>query len=378
MSSLSRRQWLQSGALATLALPFGAWTPNRPRPLAPFEPEAAEPIRLNANENPYGPSEKAKLAIVEALSRGNRYQHALRDRLKQAIAEREGLGSENVLLGAGSLEILYHLGTHLGRQKAQILSADLTYRALPRYVEHLGGTWQKVVLDGDQRFDLEGMERALRDPVDLVYLVNPNNPTGTTLPTDQLRDFCKKQSPRQHLLIDEAYIEYLPNGTQQSMARLVRDHPQLMVSRTFSKFYGLAGMRIGYLLAHASTIEVLRRYSTYELSVSASSLAAALASLEDTNFQDLTRTQTAAANAQFCAQLRKWGIPHTPSQTSFVLFAVDPFIQGGADLGDAFEAAGIVCRPFPRDQSQWCRMTMGREEEMAAVVEVLRGLRGGR
>ncbi len=372
---MSRRRWLQSGALASLALPFSSWTSSSPQVGQAWDYGDPNMIRLHANENPYGPSEKAKLAIVEALSLGNRYQHDLRDRLKKAIADREGLKPENVLIGAGSMEILRHVGTHFGMKKGRVLSADMTYRTLPRYVEHLGGVWQKVPLDSEHRYDLEGMEKALSEAVDLIYVVNPNNPTGTTLATDQLKAFCKQNASQHHMMIDEAYIEYLPGGTQHTMAGLVRDYPQLMVSRTFSKFYGLAGMRVGYLLGHQDLIATMREHSTYELSVSASSMAAALATLEDTAFHELTKAKNDEGNAKFSARLREWGIPYAPSHTSFVLFQIDEFIKGGADLGQSFEDAGIVCRPFPRNAPQWCRMTIGREAEMKQVVKVLEGLR---
>lgn len=375
MLATSRRNWLKSSALASLAIPFTgmAAMPRKINP-NPFFKET-QLIRLNANENPYGPSEKAKLAIVESLSLGNRYQIDLRGQVKAAIAQKEGLSPENVLLGAGSTEILGIVGVWAGSQKKTILSADRTFTMMMNYAERLGGKWQKIPLDSAHRFDLTAIKKALQKDTGLVYICNPNNPTSTMVKTTDLEDFCQSVSKSHPVFIDEAYIEYTPGDTKNSMVHLVKDNPNIFVARTFSKLYGLAGLRIGYALGHADRIRELKNYhSGHELSVSSSGLCAALVSLEDTDFLDFSRQKNEQTKQLFYKKLKAWDVPYADSVTSFVYFPVDKFISKGQDFGQAFLEDGINCRPFPKKAPKWCRMTMGTNQEMEKAMGVLEKL----
>lgn len=364
----SRRQWIRNGILAASALPF--------TPIASFAQKNivvfahTEVIELNANENPYGPSEKARLAIIDSLHRGNRYPMEWRAELKAAIAVKEGVEPENVLLGAGSSEILGIIALRYGRAGGNIVAADRTFPILMQNAEQLGTTWKKVPLDTAHRHDMRAMEKAVDSDTRLLYFCNPNNPTGTVVKKEELVDFCKKMTSRVPVLVDEAYIEYTIGGTQNSVATHVANNPNLMVARTFSKLYGLAGMRIGYLLAHADTIADLKKYhSSFEMSVSSAGMQAALASLNDNLFIKNSREKTNAAKTYFCQQLDKWDVAYADSTTSFVYFPVAKFYQKG-HLGNALQAAKIDCRPQPK----WCRMTIGTMAEMQQVVRVMEQL----
>lgn len=372
---LSRRNWLRNTALAAGTLPFvkvsafaknGICTSNFPH---------TQVIELNANENPYGPSERARLAIMESLSRGNRYPIEWRAELKAAIAKKEGLQPENVMLGAGSSEILGIAATRFGRAGGNIVAVDQVFSSLMKNAAHLGTTWKKTALDQDFRHDFKAFEKAIDRKTELVYFCNPNNPTSTMVKHDDLVNFCNKVSPTTPIFVDEAYIEYTPEGTKNSVAELVKENQNIIIARTFSKLYGLAGMRIGYALAHTATIKELQKYhSGYELSVSSAGMKAALASLNDTAFVDYSRQKNDETRQYFCSQLDKWDVGYAESVTSFVFFPVERFQQKNNHLGKAFLQEGIACRPFPLDAPKWCRMTLGTMEEMEKVVHVMKAL----
>lgn len=375
MHHLSRRNWLKSSALASLAIPFtGMAAVPKNRSPNPFFHDT-QLIRLNANENPYGPSEKAKLAIIESLSLGNRYQIDLREQLKAAIAKKEGLSPENVMLGAGSSEILGIVGVWAGAEKKTILSADRTFPIMMNLAENMGVNWQKTPLDKAHRFDLAAIKKAIRKDTGLVYICNPNNPTSTMLKKEELSNFCQSVSKSHPVFVDEAYIEYTPSGTQNSMAYLIKDNPNIFVARTFSKLYGLAGMRIGYALGHVDRISELKKYhSGYEISISSSGLSAALASLGDDDFLDFSLKKNEETKQLFYKKLKTWDVPYADSVTSFVYFPVDKFISKGQDFGQAFFDHQINCRPFPKEAPKWCRMTMGTTAEMEKALTVLEQL----
>jgi histidinol-phosphate aminotransferase len=330
-------------------------------------------VRLDRNENPYGPSEKARQAIRGAIAEGNRYVEDAR-RLEEEIARREGLTPEHVVLAPGSHAVLCMAGLAYGLGGGEILGADLTYEGLFSYAEAIGARVTRVPLTSALAHDLPAFERRLTGSTRLVFVCNPNNPTGTLLKAAELRDFCLGVERKAAVLVDEAYIEYVDPEERATMVPLVREGRNVLVSRTFSKLYGLAGLRVGYALARPDVAERLRRLRMggSAMAVNALGLRAALASLDDVDFAATTRRRTATERAAASSFLASRGIVCPPAHASF-LHLVPPPPLDAEGLGRAMEARGV--RLAARKGAAACRLTIGTPEEMtrfrAALDDVL-------
>ena len=250
----TRRQWLKSALAAGAGLPLSLTLADQlmATPVSRAERwHGIEPlvngklVRLGSNENPYGPSEKARKAIVESMSEGNRYAHSVAQELRNTIAQREGVAPEFVLMGCGSSELLCLAGMTAGLEGGAVLSAFPTFRLLMDYATKFNARWDRVDLDANMVHDLEAMASAVKSDTRIVFVVNPNNPTGTVVDHDKLKSFCQDVSKKATVFADEAYIEFLDQPEKKSMVELVKQGHNVIVSRTFSKVYGLAGLRIG-------------------------------------------------------------------------------------------------------------------------------------
>ncbi|MEM8526246.1 MAG: aminotransferase class I/II-fold pyridoxal phosphate-dependent enzyme [Bacteroidota bacterium] len=209
---ISRRKWLKSTTFASFSLPFAASIATDDPKLYRIDSQEANVIKLSSNENPYGPSEQAKAAIVESLSIGNRYPNALKEELKRELARKENLTPEHILLAAGSTEILHILGNWLTYKNGNYLTTKNTFPILMMCTEVKGVNWTKIDLDSHFKVDLNRLENAINDLTDAVYICNPNNPTSTIVESADLENFCKNCKSHQVLLIDEAYTNTLKGG----------------------------------------------------------------------------------------------------------------------------------------------------------------------
>ena len=369
---MNRRQWMKTGALAAAALSIerpvrGASLFGGPQASS----QTAKPLaRLWANENPYGPSEKARRAMLAAVSEGNRYPTSLADyaELEGLIAQREGLTPEHVVLGSGSGEVLCMAGVAYGLEGAQILAADPTFPALMRYAEAVGGRVARVPLNERFEHDLDQMQHQLTPAVRLVYICNPNNPTGTIVAASRLRDFCAEVSRRAPVLVDEAYREYADAKEFSSMIELVRKGLNVIIVRTFSKIYGLAGMRVGYALAQPDAISRLRQFRMGI--INGVGLRGAIASYQDEEFVQLSRRKNLEARAYLYKELETMGRRFVPTQGNFVWMHAGRENRG---LPEALAARGVFINgnraPLNDD---WARITLGTMAEMKLFVSALR------
>ncbi|MEL6305259.1 MAG: histidinol-phosphate transaminase, partial [Bacteroidota bacterium] len=277
---ISRRDWLKKGALATgaaVATPYLGFSEQSKMPLtlnsrgeALYSPFFKEyllkdkiefPVwdaKLNANENPYGPSPKALEAFKNAAAGGNRYAWKELIELMEKIAEFEGVAFENIMMGPGSSDLLEKTAMVLCMKGGNVVSADPAYMSLIQVAKSVGASWKPVPLKKDWSHDLEGMEAAVDAETKLVYICNPNNPTATITDHDELLDFCSRVSEKVPVFVDEAYLAFLGEGLKRSMVGLINEGKDIIIARTFSKIHGMAGLRVGYIVGQESTLGKLR------------------------------------------------------------------------------------------------------------------------
>jgi histidinol-phosphate aminotransferase len=377
--ALSRRGFVQTVGIGTA----GAWIGARGREnsiWSAFEPalQAVEPgtIVLASNENPLGPGKTVMRAVRAAFGEGGRtpgrYSGASGD-LTDAIAKRLGVKPENVLLGCGSTQIL-RTATHVFTAKDKPLVGTIpTYEECVGYAEMMGHPVRAVALDADFRIDLEKFADASRG-AGLVFYCNPNNPTATYVGATATRDFLarvSRESPGTTVLVDEAYYDYVTDPDHATQIAVALDNPRVVVARTFSKAYGMAGLRMGYAVAHADTIKQMRGWDgasgTGSLNVLA--LHAGLAAIQqDSSFLTAER----ARNAESRDFTMKWfadrGMKPTASQANFMFVNIG---RPAKDFREACRAKGVlVARDFPPFEKTHCRISFGTIDEMRKAVAV--------
>ncbi|MEL7426382.1 MAG: histidinol-phosphate transaminase [Bacteroidota bacterium] len=368
---MKRRALLRAGAASLMGL-AAAPLIGKPSTAADWSdccPAEGE-IRLCCNENPYGPSPLARQAIQDSLVRGNRYPQAALKSLKQAIADANGLSPEQVFVAPGSVSILRLAAWWLARQQKAVLSSEHTFQWLLRFARQLGSDVITVPATDSMHFDLSAIKNRLDKDVGLVYLCNPNNPTSTSLPLTEIQQFCRTVAPDYPVFLDEAYVEYLPDFKTHNAAVLLADYSQLMISRTFSKIYGMAGMRIGYLLAAPEIVTEMESLDIgFNISVSNVSAEAALASLSDTTFLSESLAQNEKSRSILLEQLSSWNIPHFGSTANFVYADVSRY--GVDDMKAAFAEKEIVLNPHTIKDKNYLRISLGRPSEMEALGQRL-------
>ena len=315
-------------------------------------------IRLMFNENPYGPSPKALAEVAKILPKTAYYPGAIEDDLMGLFMARHQLDREQVFLASGSNEGLQAAMMAFGKH-GKVISPALTYSDHLQYAEKLGVAVHRVPLRDDMAIDLEAMARAVDDSVSLVYLCNPNNPTGMAIDGDELRNFCREVSPKVPILIDEAYNELTDKPDYTSMVDLVREGANMLITRTFSKIFGMAGLRVGYGMGHPDIVSVVKdNVMAWPNGVG---LYAAYHSYLDEDFIAFSRDKILQGRQMVNATFRRHGIEPLPSQTNFVYAD----IQRDADVFKAKMAArNIKIRGIYEGYDTYSRVSMGRIEEL--------------
>ncbi|THH39310.1 pyridoxal phosphate-dependent aminotransferase [Neolewinella litorea] len=384
----NRRQWLRRAALAgagLAALPSLSLRAT-PAPGAVAQPGFQEYLpqlewerklqgqpplkaRMLANENPYGPSPKCLEAIGASAAAGNRYQHEAAQQLKQMIADFEGVPEEYIMVTPGSSDVLEKMAIVHFLGGGNVVAADPTYMSLIKVVLGMGGTWNKVRVTDDWAHDLTAMRSAITDETRMVYICNPNNPTGTLTEAAALKDFCREVADEVPVFVDEAYLEFLPDYREKTMVPLIQEGKNVIVARTFSKIHGMAGLRVGYAVARPETLEKVYQISRGNMGLCKTSLEGAMASMQDEAFQEASRRQTTAFRQQVYAGLEAMGMPYLPSFTSFVLFPIP--LSGEKFLEQMFDR-GIGVRSFSIHGNDYCRVSVGTLEEVDMFLTALR------
>ena len=356
----TRREWVKMSAMAAAAAAFAGGGHEA------AAQNGAGLIKLSGNENPYGPSPRARKALADVLTGANRYapQEALA-RLESDIAEREGVKPESVVVATGSGEILCMAAVAFG--KKEIVAPTPTFPTLMRYAELLGATVRNVPLTPAFEHDLTAMRRAVSENTSIVFTCNPNNPTGGLTPNDELRSFIRETSKRVPVFSDEAYLEYTNDFPRNSMIDLVRAGENVIVSRTFSKIYGMAGLRVGYGIAKPELAARLRRYRMTWLN--SISTQVAIAAYEDQSFVAESKRKNDEVRGWFLKEMDSMGLKYAPTVANFAWLNVG---TGAQNYTERMRERGFL---MGRADNGWTRVTIGTAEEMRKYVAALKQIR---
>jgi histidinol-phosphate aminotransferase len=369
MPELTRRAFTSTlgAGLAALTSAARALPADRSAPAATPGPA---PIALDSNENPYGPSPRALLAMTGAQAVASRYPDHLEEAVAAALARLHAVKPEQIVLGCGSGEILKMAdGAFLGPDK-RVVCAEPTFEAVLGYAQVTRAEPVKVPLTPDHRHDLKALAAACDARSGLVYVCNPNNPTGTIVTAEEMDAFLKQVPPQTVVLVDEAYHHFVEDPRYKTALEWLPRHENLVVVRTFSKIYGLAGMRLGYAVASKAKADALRGQAIWS-NGNAAVLEAALAMLEEPEFVAKQKGRLNATKRWLLGALDKEGRRYIPSEANFVMIDVGGDV---APLIEGFRERGIrVGRKFPALPSH-LRITIGTDEEMAAFMNGLRAL----
>lgn len=370
-SAVSRRLFLGGGATLAGAGALGASVhvaaASSPATLPSFGPKAGV-AKLNANENPYGPSKPALEAMAAASGQGAYYVGESVGMLKAMIAERNGVAPEQVSLSAGSSGVLTYLAVAASKQ-GSILGPDLFWDTTVKKAVQQGGEIVRTARTADMGIDLDAMYAAIDDSVAMVQITNPNNPTGLLLDGDALRAFCRKASKKCLVLVDEAYNELTEDPEYNSMVPLIKEGQNVVVARTFSKIYGLAGMRVGYMIASPENTELVNRFGLGDYAMNQAGVAAAVASYNDFGFLAISKSKIIEAREMVTQAATEVGLTPLPSQTNFVFVNL-----GGLDaeiFRQKMAARNVLIRGIYGDYTHWSRVSMGRLEDVERYVKAL-------
>ncbi|MEB0011864.1 histidinol-phosphate transaminase [Glaciimonas sp. Gout2] len=338
-----------------------------------FGLDEAKIIKLASNENPLGMPESAKLAMQAAVADIGRYPDANGFELKAAITAKYDVPAEWITLGNGSNDIL-ELATHAFVQPGQAaMYAEYSFLVYALATQAVGAR-AIVVAAKDFGHDLLAMAAAITDDTRLIFIANPNNPTGTFIPAVELEAFLQQVPAHIVVVLDEAYNEYLPPELQYESIAWVRQYPNLLVSRTMSKAYGLAGLRIGFGIAQPAITDLLNRIRQ-PFNVNSLAQAAAVAALNDKPFLQRSAEINAAGYAQLTAAFDDLKLSYVPSFGNFVMVKVGDDVDAGSRVNLALLKQGIIVRPVGNyGLPQWLRITIGLPHENAAFIAALKSL----
>lgn len=339
------------------------------RPGKPIEEVAREHgleriIKLASNESPLPPFPEVQEVIARHAAEANRYPDNERYYLGRAVARHHGIQEEHLLFGAGTTELLLVTALSVNGPGTSAVYAWPSFVMYPIVTKLAGAQGIEVPLDDRLRHDLKAMAAAVREDTTVVYLCNPNNPTGTYVPGEDLFDFIDRLPRSVLVVVDEAYHEFAQAADYGSALPLALERDNVLVTRTFSKVYGLAGLRVGYLVGHPGTLDHLRR-AQIPFSVGSLAQVAATESLEHPDRVTERIERNTEGLKLFSDELASRRIPYADSHTNFV------YLKPGDDAGKAHEAMlrrGVIIRPM---EDGWCRVTVGTEAENRIFFETL-------
>jgi histidinol-phosphate aminotransferase len=352
-----------AAALATPSLPkLDLLDAPRSKPMPPG------PIRLNFNENPYGPAPKARAALADCAAISNRYPDEAYREVTAALAQKYSFKLENIILGCGSTEILRAADDAFLDSTRNVVAAAPTFEAVLDYARVLHSNAVLIPLTSDHRHDLPKMAAACTSKTGVVYVCNPNNPTGTIVTRDELSTFVQAVPPTTLIVVDEAYYDFTDDPRYSSAVEFIPAHPNVIVARTFSKIYGMAGMRLGYGIGAKEPSARLREQLLQD-NGNAAVLQAALASLADHDHVASCRAQLNATRQWLCAELTKDSRPFIPSQANFVMLDMGSDVK---PIVEQFRVRNVIVGRRFAAMPTFLRVTIGTQPETEAFLAALR------
>lgn len=371
MKEFDRRNWLKTIGLSSgfaLLGGFEALAINTPSNFS-NPPTLA---RLNANENPYGPSQKVREVLSNNFEVGCRYPFRTLSSLVNVIAEKEGVSKDHIVITGGSTEGLKAAGlTFGGFGDGEIIAADPTFQAMLSYAETFGTKVHRVPVNDKMQHDLEAMALRINKKTKLIFICNPNNPTGTLLDKNKLKDFCKTYENKSVIFSDEAYYDFIMEPEYPSMIELVKEGRNIIVSKTFSKVFGLAGLRVGYLIARPDIATKLK--ASVMANTNTMAIEAAKEALKDDEFYKSSLLNNVKAKKHIYSTLDDLNLEYIKSHTNFVFF------KTGRPIGEMIKAMQneniLIGRPFPPFYN-WARISAGTMEDMDRFSTALKKVMG--
>ncbi len=354
--------------------------PGYIRDIAPYQPgkpiselaremglDEAGIIKLASNENPLGASPLARRAIESAVADLARYPDGNGHALKQALSRRHGVPAQRIVLGNGSNDVLEMAARAFLSPGMEAVYSQHAFAVYPLAAQSAGATGVEVPAQ-DYGHDLGAMRRAITGRTRLAFIANPNNPTGTMAGARALEDFIAAMPPEVLVVLDEAYNEYIPEDLRPDSIGWLARYPNLVVTRTFSKVYGLAGLRVGYAFAAAGVADLMNRVRQ-PFNVNSIALAAATAALEDSDFVRRSFELNCLGMRQVTEGLERLGLQFIPSYGNFVSFQV----MDAAAIFQRLLAAGVIVRPVASyGMPRHLRVTIGLESENARFLDSLK------
>jgi len=327
-------------------------------------------IKLASNENPFGPSPMALKAMREAVRKVNLYPDGNAYYLKNKLAEKLGVPTDNLILGNGSNEIIEFIGHAFINPECEVVVSEYCFAIYPIITKMFGG---KLVVTKAKNYghDLKAMLDAITEKTTVVFVANPNNPTGTMVPNDELFNFIEKVPEHTLIALDEAYIEFLDNPAD-TISYVKRGKENLLLMRTFSKIYGLAGLRLGYGIAHKDIVAILEKVRQ-PFNINLVAQAAGIAALDDVKHIDRTKKNNKEGIKFYEEQLAKLGIEYVPTSANFILVKVGD----GQKVFVELQKLGVIVRPMGGyGLPEWVRITIGTPQENKRCIRSLKKVLG--
>jgi histidinol-phosphate aminotransferase len=324
---------------------------------------------LRSAENPYGPPPAAFEAAQRQLATANRYPRKAITELRALIADDVGLTPEHVAIGAGSIELMLGTGLALGKPGRAVLSGDPTWSTTVAYAAAHGAEWIRVPLTSAYRYDFPRMLAAINDKVDLVYVCHPNNPTGLAEEHAALEAFVRAASARTLVMVDEAFLDCLEHAEALSMKKLVKESDNVVIARTFSKLWGMAGFRVGYMIGPPKFLAQIKSALPKLEMQNSIGCAAAMAAYVDQPFIAASRQRMRAARNTIFEILDRRGLKYIRSDSNFVSFQVP---EEGTTFVAKMEGQGVSLKAVAlAGDTRWARVSCGTPEELAAFERAL-------
>ena len=324
--------------------------------------------RLHWNENPFGPSKAALKEFKNSAKKGNFYSWDRHNEFIDVISSKEGVNPGNILTGPGSSDLLEKVAIVLLRNGGSVISADPCYMSLINVAIAINANSHLVKLTPEYEHDLDAMESKINSETKLIYITNPNNPTATITDRKKLYAFCDRVSKRVPVFIDEAYIEVSEGGLENSMVKLVSQGKDIIISRTFSKIYGMAGLRLGYIVAAEKRLEEIRSITRGGMGITGPSINAAIKSLDDFDFINSCK-ENFIFNREFTvSQLKNRGFNPMPSNTNFLIFELPNSTSPNLFLKKMYQQR-VSVKSFNFWEKNWCRVSIGTMDDMKTFID---------